>query len=81
MVRLSFSSCLLCLWSLAVLRSLEWEASGPLPARLWCQQWLYHPSLISLPDAALVESQGSAPSHFLLVFWAITAFSTSDLLS
>lgn len=38
-------------------------------------------SLIALPDAALVEGLGSAPSHFLLVFWAVTSVSTSDLLS
>lgn len=57
MVRLSFSSCLLRLWSLAALRSLGWEADSPLPACLHCQHASSsHVILISLSDAALVKS-------------------------
>lgn len=83
MVRLSFSSCLL--WYLAVLRSLGWEANSPQPACLCCQRAsmpaVAVSSSISLSDPALLESEGSAPSRFLLVFCATTSFSTSDVLS
>lgn len=77
---------LLCLrWSLAVLRSLGWETNSPLPACLCCQcasmPAVAVSSSISLSDADLLKSEGSAPSGFLLVFCATTSFSTSDLLS